>query len=164
MSTGYQSRGRNTLRAREQCSPESFCSSGKFLRVERIFGQLPHIWESVCLIFRNVLKTSGFSDLKKNNYIQYSPRTFQIIGKVSRKSWLFPDNSEILQTVSNFLDCLETFQNVWKLLRMSGNFLILWKLTCLSENLRFFFKSPAFPENMDCSQTNLKYSRQSGKF
>ena len=42
---GVRSKGRNTLQAREQCSPESFCTSGKILRLEPIFNQLPYIWE-----------------------------------------------------------------------------------------------------------------------
>ena len=119
--------------------------SGKFLLVRKVFARRTYFWPTasylrICLLdIPECLENFWIFWFKKNNYIQYSPRTFQIIGKVSRKSWLFPDNSEILQTVSNFLDCLETFQNVWKLLRMSGNFLILWKLTCLSGNLRFFF-------------------------
>ena len=88
-----QTRGRKTQDARMHCIPESFCASGKFLRVytkltlksSQLSGKFPDSLES----FRTVWKVSGqsgkFSD---------SLESFRTVWKVSRESGKFPDDLE----------------------------------------------------------------------
>ena len=130
-SDGYKSRGRNTMRAREQCSPESFCASGKFLRLECIFGQLPYIWESFCLIFRNVWIFFNIS------FRASEPS--RLLGRFPKNlDWLQTNTPESFQFIlsGNFTECLESFAQYGFL---SGNlpyFLediqVVWKLSRLS--------------------------------
>ena len=101
-------RGRKTQDARMHCIPESFCASGKFLRVytkltlksSQLSGKFPDSLES----FRTVWKVSGQSGKCPD-----SLESFRTVWKVSGQFGKIPDS-------------LESFRTVWKNSGQSGKF------------------------------------------
>ena len=155
-------RGRNRSRAREHCSPESFCASGKFVRVEcncqyirkttGLSGNFPDCLE----IFQMVLKPSRLSGNYhyKNKWslgTSFDSGGFPVVCKLSGN---FLDCVQTFRKLSgNFLDYLQNFQIVCKL---SGNF-----LDCLQTFRKLSGLSAKFP---DCLQTFRKLSGLSENF
>ena len=116
-----------------------------FFRLERIFGQLPYIWESVCLIFRNVWKTFFFTASEPSKLLWGFPEnldwfqtntqeSFQLLSSRNFTECLesfaqygyLPDKIKIFQTVRNVLklklpDCLQNFRIIFTLSRSSGS-------------------------------------------
>ena len=121
-------RGRKTQDARMHCIPESFCASGKFLRVytkltlksSQLSGKFPDSLES----FRTVWKVSGQSGKCPD-----SLESFRTVWKVSGQFGKIPDSLESFRTVwknsgqsGKFPDSLEKFRTVWNVSRESGKF------------------------------------------
>ena len=105
---GWRCRGRKTQYASMHCIPESFCASGKFLRVytkltlksSQLSGKFPDSLESFRTVWKDSDKSRKFPD---------SLERFWIVWKVSNKSGKFPDS-------------LESFRIVWKVSGQSGKF------------------------------------------
>ena len=140
----HYSRVPKTWYAGMHCIPESFCASGKFLRVRKVFARIEKIGYKMKPEIFSALK---FSRLSGNlpDYLE----TFRTVRKLARLSGNFPDSPEIFQTVwklsrlfRNFPDSPETFRTVWKLSGLFGN----------------------FPDCLETCQTVWKLSGQSGKF
>ena len=100
-----------TSSARRHCRPESFCASGKFLRV--------------------FTKLDININLRVNNFLHFPEclESFSTVWKVSGKSGKFPESMESFRRVwkvsgqsGKFPDSLESFQTVWKLSRQFGKF------------------------------------------
>ena len=109
-------RGTKTIMASRQCNPESFCASGKFLRVTLEIGLGS---------FRMVWKVSG-----ESGKFPDSLESFRMVWKLSGWSGKFLDGLESFWMVwkvcgwtGNFPDGLESFRMFWKLYGGSGNFL-----------------------------------------
>ena len=97
-------RVRNTMRAREQCSPESFCASGIFLRLELFLAN--------CLIFENLFAL--FSGMSGRILI-----FFLRVSDPSRLFGRFPENLDWFQKntpESPIIIIWKLLQNVWKVL------------------------------------------------
>ena len=91
----WRTRVPKTSSARWHCQLESFCGSGKFLRVSKE-------WSKKCSpnINWRVNKCGKFPDCLKS---------FRTVWKLSKRSWKFPDR-------------LENVQTVWKVFRQFGKF------------------------------------------
>ena len=162
-------RVRKTPSARRHCRPESFCASGKFLRVStklvrnqvktsfwtvwkisRQSGNMTNNMES----FQTVWKLSGNS--KK---FSVSLESFWTIRKIFGQSGEFPDSLKGFRTVwkyaghsGKFPDGLLSFRRIWKVVGRSGRFptnlesfwtvrkLSAWKVSVQSGSLQPIWK------------------------
>ena len=132
---GGVGRVRKTHVAWWHCHLESFCASGKFLRVSRKSTIKRHAQSTD---FQMVWKVSGWSGKSQDGL-----ESFQMDWKVSIWSGKFPDGLETFRMVwkvsgwcGKFLDGLESFWIVWIVSGWSGNFLdgletfrLVWKLS-----------------------------------
>ena len=123
----WASRVRKTHVAWWHCHLESFCASGKFLRVSMKSTIKRHVqkhrFPDGLETFLMVWKVSGWSGKFSD-----SLESFWMVWKVSRWSGKFPDG-------------LESFWMVWKVSRWTGkfpydleNFRMVWKVTGWSGN------------------------------
>ena len=117
-----QGRVPKTSSARRHCQPESFCASGKFLRV---FTKLP-------------IKCSLNINLRVNKCgkFQDSLESFRKVWKFPRRSRKFPSGLESFPRVwklsersRKFPDRVESFRTVWKLSSQFGMLWTVWKVS-----------------------------------
>ena len=134
-SISPQGRGAKTWVAGWHCHPESFCASGKFLRVtlEIALGS-----------FRTLQIISG-----QAGYFPDDPENFRIAWKVSGQAGYFPDDPE-------------NFWIAWKASGQAGyfpddpkNFRIAWKVSG---------QAGYFPDDPENFRIAWKVSGQPGKF
>jgi hypothetical protein len=89
------------------------------------------------------LKTSGFSDLKKKLLYSIQPQnlpdyweSFQKILIVSGQFRNTPDSFQFSGLSGNFPECLETFENVWKLFNSLEAYMFVWEPAIFFLNLQ----------------------------
>ena len=167
--------------ARKQCSPQSFCASGKFMHLEGFWCQQPHI----CIMLGGLSRLSRTFPVDLETIHMFHIvfftwwNTFFLLVLLTKMSYTalpqnFPDGFESFRKILMkmwivsrligydldliFLDCRETFQNFWKFSELSGNVHV-----CLGLGLLVFLNS------LELFQTSnylglLKFSRLSWKF
>ena len=149
-----QDRVPKTSLARWHCQPESFCASGKFLRV---FTKLPI--KCSLNINRRVNKCGNFSDclesfkavwkiLRQSGKFPDSLESFQTVWKVSRQCGKFPDSEESSVQSEKFPEIVESFRTVWIVFRQSGkfpdsveSFRTVWKVLDSLKNFQTVWKA-----------------------